>query len=83
MGIDIGREQTEQCSLHAVELLRWARKINLTKIESRPKRQTPWEYNFYLDFEGHHDDARIRETLAEVEGISTFFKILGSYPRTK
>ena len=32
MGIDIGPEQTEQCSLHAVELLRWARKINLTAI---------------------------------------------------
>ena len=32
MGIHIGREQTELCSLHAIELLRWARKINLTAI---------------------------------------------------
>ena len=60
-----------------------ARNINLTKIESRPKRQTPWEYNFYLDFEGHREEAHIKETLDELEQMSTYFKILGSYPRTK
>jgi chorismate mutase/prephenate dehydratase len=59
------------------------RGINLTKIESRPTRQKPWEYNFYLDFEGHRRDAAIRETLARLEDISLFLKVLGSYPKAK
>jgi len=55
--------------------------INLTKIESRPRREKPWEYNFYLDFEGHRKDKGIRETLEELEKTTLFLKILGSYPR--
>ena len=56
-------------------------KINLTKIESRPTRQKAWEYNFYLDFEGHHQDKIVKETLDKLEERSLFLKILGSYPR--
>jgi hypothetical protein len=59
------------------------RGINLTKIESRPTRQKPWEYNFYLDFEGHRSDAAIQETLRRLEDISLFLKVLGSYPKAK
>ena len=59
------------------------RGINLTKIESRPTRQKPWEYNFYLDFEGHRSDAAIQETLTRLEDISLFIKVLGSYPKAK
>jgi chorismate mutase/prephenate dehydratase len=59
------------------------RGINLTKIESRPTRQKPWEYNFYLDFEGHRGDAAIGEALGRVEDISVFLKVLGSYPKAK
>ncbi|MFC1953057.1 prephenate dehydratase [Chloroflexota bacterium] len=59
------------------------RKINLTKIESRPRREKPWEYNFYLDFEGHREDKAIRETLEELEKTALFLKILGSYPKAK
>jgi chorismate mutase / prephenate dehydratase len=58
-----------------------ARKINLTKIETRPTRQKAWEYNFYADFDGHHDDAAIKEALQSLEKASIFVKILGSYPR--
>jgi len=59
------------------------RNINLAKIESRPTRQKPWEYNFYLDFEGHREDKAPREVLENLEGISLFIKVLGSYPKAK
>ena len=57
------------------------RSINLTKIESRPNRQNPWEYNFYLDFEGHKEEAACKEALEGLRRKSIFVKILGSYPR--
>ncbi len=60
-----------------------SRNINLTKIESRPTRQKPWEYNFYLDFEGHHEDKTSREVLDDLEKTSLFVKVLGSYPKAK
>jgi chorismate mutase/prephenate dehydratase len=56
-------------------------KINLTKIESRPTRQKAWEYNFYLDFEGHRQDKLVKDTLDRLEKHTLFLKILGSYPR--
>jgi chorismate mutase/prephenate dehydratase len=60
-----------------------ARNINLTKIESRPTRQKPWEYNFYLDFEGHREDKASREALENLDRNSVFVKVLGSYPKAK
>ena len=57
------------------------RSINLTKIESRPTKQTPWEYNFYLDFEGHRSEVRCAEALKALEKYTAFIKILGSYPK--
>ena len=60
-----------------------ARNINLTKIESRPTRQKPWEYNFYLDFEGHWEDKVSGQTQENLEQYSLFLKVLGSYPKAK
>jgi chorismate mutase/prephenate dehydratase len=57
------------------------RKINLTRIESRPTKQKPWEYNFYLDFEGHRGEGHCAEALKALEKSALFIKILGSYPR--
>jgi chorismate mutase/prephenate dehydratase len=57
------------------------RKINLTRIESRPTKQKPWEYNFYLDFEGHRGEGHCAEALKALEKNALFIKILGSYPR--
>ena len=60
-----------------------SRDINLTKLESRPTRQKPWEYNFYLDFTGHHQDEEACDALKGLEETSIFVKILGSYPQAR
>lgn len=57
------------------------RKINLTKIESRPTRIKPWEYVFYLDFEGHKNEPKCLEALDELRDKTLFVKVLGSYPK--
>ncbi|MDR1992948.1 MAG: prephenate dehydratase [Nitrososphaerota archaeon] len=58
-----------------------SRNINLTRIESRPTKTTAWQYNFYLDFEGHRIERRCAEAIVALETYATFVKILGSYPR--
>lgn len=55
--------------------------INLTKIESRPSKKKKWEYMFLIDLEGHKDDAKIKKVLEAVKGNTTFYKLLGSYPK--
>ena len=57
------------------------RNINLTRIESRPTRKALWEYNFYLDFEGHRTEPKRFEALKALEKYAIFVKILGSYPK--
>ena len=54
--------------------------ITLTKIESRPKKGTTWEYNFYLDFIGHIADQKVSSLLNELKKNTKFLKIIGSYP---
>jgi len=56
------------------------RGINLTRIESRPIKGTPWEYHFFVDFEGHRTDLASSDALQALEKSTTFLKILGSYP---
>lgn len=55
--------------------------INVLKLESRPSRQRVWEYVFYLDFEGHRDDALVRKALAALAEHTVFCKVLGSFAR--
>ncbi len=57
--------------------------VNLTKIESRPTKVNTWEYNFYVDFEGHENDPKILEILEKINQETIFMKILGSYPSAK
>ena len=56
------------------------RNINLTKLESRPRRNRPWQYVFYLDFDGHWEDANCRDALVSLLNRAAFVKLLGSYP---
>lgn len=57
--------------------------INMTKLESRPIPENPWEYIFYVDFEGGTDDKNVKLALSEMEASATFIKVLGSYPMGK
>ena len=59
------------------------RKINLTKIESRPTKETPWEYNFYVDFEGHLQNKAVCEALLSIKPKTSYIKILGSYKKAE
>ncbi|MBU4376277.1 MAG: prephenate dehydratase [Candidatus Omnitrophica bacterium] len=56
-------------------------RINLTKIESRPSKKRPWEYYFFVDLEGHHEDAKAKRAIWELKKECLYFKILGSYPK--
>ena len=56
------------------------RDINLTKLESRPRRNRPWQYVFYLDFDGHWQDANAAEAILRLLSRAVFVKLLGSYP---
>lgn len=66
----------EEC-LHTLS----SNKINLTKIQSRPIPENPWEYVFYVDFEGGLNDDNVWVGLQQLEEASRFLKILGSYPK--
>ena len=55
------------------------RDINLLKIESRPRRNRPWQYLFYLDFEGHWQDTACEAALMSLLRRSSFVKLLGSF----
>lgn len=58
-------------------------KINLTWIESFPLRGPESGYLFFLDFEGHASDPRVKRTLADIERVAVRLEILGSYPRSE
>ena len=55
--------------------------VSMTRIESRPSRQGVWEYVFYIDVEGHQEDAPVAAALADLEKEAFAVKVLGSYPR--
>ena len=55
--------------------------ISMTRIESRPSRQRMWEYVFYIDVEGHREDASVVKALDALEQEAFAVKVLGSYPK--
>ena len=55
-------------------------KINLTMIQSRPQREKPWAYVFFVDLQGHRDDPAVKRALTMLERRALFLKVLGSYP---
>ena len=57
--------------------------VNLTKLESRPRRGAPFEYVFYIDLDGSTEDPNVTEALEEVRLQTSMLKVLGSYPASK
>ncbi len=58
------------------------RDLDLTKIESRPLRGSPWEYLFYVDFLGSDSDQVVQSALMNLKECTRFCKLLGSYKPT-
>ena len=55
------------------------RGVNMTKLESRPRRDRFWEYVFFVDIEGHSNEEKISSALADLVRRAAFVKVLGSY----
>lgn len=54
--------------------------VSLTRIESRPSRRGPWDYNFFLDLEGHAQEPAVAAALSALAERAAWVKRLGSYP---
>jgi chorismate mutase/prephenate dehydratase len=67
-------------ALHGALSLFARQHINLTMIQSRPHRESAWEYIFFVDLQGHRSDPKVARTLAALERQALFLKVLGSYP---
>jgi chorismate mutase/prephenate dehydratase len=55
--------------------------ISLTRIETRPARLGSWSYVFFIDFDGHHSEARIEGVLEDIRQVALEVRSLGSYPQ--
>ncbi|WP_286188918.1 ACT domain-containing protein [Sulfolobus sp. S-194] len=55
--------------------------INLTMIYSRPLKSIPWQYYFYLEFEGNMRENKVKSTLEEIRNITSMLKIKGSFTK--
>jgi chorismate mutase / prephenate dehydratase len=57
--------------------------LNMTMIESRPTKQMPWEYVFFVDVQGHEKDKNVQKALARLGENALFVRVLGSYPEAE
>ena len=55
--------------------------VSLTRIETRPDPSGTWNYIFFIDFEGHSEDAAIAPLMEKLRNVAVDYKLLGSYPR--
>ncbi|MBI5606124.1 MAG: prephenate dehydratase [Deltaproteobacteria bacterium] len=74
-----GTPHTPGALFHALEPFN-NKELNLLKIESYPLPDRIWEYLFFVDFSGHWGDEKVRQCLKDLETVTTFIKVLGSYP---
>ena len=57
-------------------------RISMSKIESIPTKINNWEYMFLLDIDGHANSKNVSSALKDIKKKSTFYKFLGSYPKS-
>lgn len=55
--------------------------VSMTRIESRPSRRQNWDYVFFIDLEGHAEEAPLKNALQELEKNSSLFRLIGAYPK--
>ncbi len=55
--------------------------VSMTRIESRPSHCVNWEYVFFLDLDGHLENAAVKHSLDALRAEAGLLKILGSYPK--
>lgn len=53
--------------------------LNMVNLKSRPRANKPWEYYFYIDFEGNMSSKKVRMALEEMREKSNYLQILGNY----
>ncbi|MDP4090712.1 MAG: prephenate dehydratase [Bacillota bacterium] len=68
-------------SLYNVIKIIYENNLNMMKIESRPIMGKPWEYSFYIDFEGSLKDEKVKAGLGNIQSKCTEFKVLGNYKK--
>jgi len=67
-------------ALHSALGVLHSHEINMTFIQSHPTKQTPWEYMFFVDVQGHQTDSRLSRALHELRDHTLVLRVLGSYP---
>ncbi len=74
------RDDTKPGALYGILGSLADNQVNMTKLESRPRRNVPWLYRFFIDFEGHEDDENVQRALSGILRQTSYLKVLGSYP---
>jgi prephenate dehydratase len=57
--------------------------LNMSKLESRPSRERAWEYVFWIDLDADAAEPATEAALAELAGVTTMCRVLGSYSRAE
>jgi chorismate mutase/prephenate dehydratase len=55
--------------------------VNMTRIESRPSRRENWDYVFFIDVDGHAEEAPLKDALVELRKNSSLYRLIGAYPK--
>ena len=77
--VQLVTDHTEGALVAALAALA-AHRVNLTKLESRPQKGTPWQYQFHLEMEGNVEEERVIRALDDVRSRARLLRVLGCFP---